>query len=127
MFTALQEAIEQEQENIVLVFILGLSEKVALFSFEKYQIVSQNFIREQAAAAQLSELVSLYCNVEDRVTLGKSVKAVTVVSRLNQTDDTLEEEEKEEEEEVRGERLRMRVRIPITVDAGGKKDNLTYF
>ena len=94
--------------------------------------MSQNFIREQAAAAQLSELVSLYCNVEDRVTLGKSVKAVTVVSRLNQTDDTLEEEEKkegerEEKEEVGGERLRMRVRIPITVDAGGKKDNLTYF
>ena len=113
----------------MLVFILGLSEKVALFSFEKYQIVSQNFIREQAAAAQLSELVSLYCNVEDRVTLGKSVKAVTVVSRLNQTDDTLEEEEKKEEgeEEAGGERLRMRVRIPITVDAGGKKDNLTYF
>ena len=64
--------------------------------------------------------------------MGKSVKAVTVVSRLNQTDDTLEEkeekkEEKEEKEEVGGERLRMRVRIPITVDAGGKKDNLTYF
>ena len=69
------------------------------------------------------------------MTLGKSVKAVTVVSRLNQTDDTLEEEEKkegekeerEEKEEVGGERLRMCVGIPITVDAGGKKDNLTYF
>ena len=99
------------------------------FLLKSTKAVSQNFIREQAAAAQLSELVSLYCNVEDRVTLGKSVKAVTVVSRLNQTDDTLEEEEKKEgeKEEVRGERLRMRVRIPITVDAGGKKDNLTYF
>ena len=106
------------------------------FLLKSAKAVSQNFIREQAAAAQLSELVSLYCNVEDRVTLGKSVKAVTVVSRLNQTDDTLEEKEekkeekkekKEEKEEVGGERLRMRVRIPITVDAGGKKDNLTYF
>ena len=108
MFTALQDAIEQEQENTVLVFILGLSES---FLLKSSKAVSQNFIREQAAAAQLSELVSLYCNVEDRVTLGKSVKAVTVVSRLNQTDDTLEEEEKkgEEKEEVGGERLRMRV------------------